>query len=143
MSFGGGDDKGSLSEINVTPLIDVLLVLLIIFMIAAPMLQVGVQVALPKVREAGPLPVDENKLLIGIKKETLQGKVTYQVYVGTTLLEAARVREILLANPKLKAERVAYIQADKAIPYGFVKRIMGYLREGGVESVGLVTDPNQ
>ncbi|MGD8859427.1 MAG: protein TolR [Myxococcales bacterium] len=133
MAFSGGGGKGPLSEINVTPLVDVMLVLLIIFMVSAPMMTTGVDVDLPSTR-APRMEMDEEKLLLTITKEQ-------KVFLGEAEVPYDKLEAALTTNERLQTERELYIQADENVPYGFVAKVMALIRRGGIEKVGLVTDP--
>ncbi len=135
MSTGGGRGKGRapLSEINVTPMVDVMLVLLIIFMVAAPMMTSGVQVDLPNA-DAPPMDIEEDQLMLTID-------AAQHVYLGETEVPMERLEEALRTNARLQDERELFVQADHAVPYGFVVRVFVAVRAAGVENVGLVTDP--
>jgi biopolymer transport protein TolR len=130
MSSGG---KGPVSEINVTPLVDVMLVLLIIFMVSAPMMTTGIEVDLPKTH-APRMEVEEQKLLLTITKDQ-------KVYLGETEVPYDNLEAALTTNTRLQTERELYLQADENVPYGFVAKIMALVRKGGIEKLGLVTDP--
>ncbi|MGB0679290.1 MAG: ExbD/TolR family protein [Polyangiales bacterium] len=132
MSTGGGS-RAPMSEINVTPLVDVMLVLLIIFMVAAPMIKTGVPVDLPNAR-APQLEIEEEKLLLTITKDE-------KVYLGETLVPYARLETALKSNARLQREGEIYVQADEDLRYGFAVKIFGLIREAGIETVGLVTNP--
>ena len=131
MTTGGG--KGPLSEINVTPLVDVMLVLLIIFMVSAPMMTTGLEVDLPKTR-APRMDKEDEKLLLSITKEQ-------KVFLGETEVPYDRLEEALTTNERLQRDKEVYIEADETVPYGFVAKVMALARRGGIEKVGLVTDP--
>jgi biopolymer transport protein TolR len=133
MAFSGGTGKGPLSEINVTPLVDVMLVLLIIFMVSAPMMTTGLEIDLPKTR-APRMDREEEKLLVTITKER-------KVFLGEAEVPVDRLEDALLHNERLQREKELYIEADENVPYGFVARVMALARRGGIEKVGLVTDP--
>lgn len=122
-----------LSEINVTPFVDVMLVLLIIFMVTAPMMAAGLDVNLPETRAAN-LDLDESKLMIVIDRA---GKV----YLGDVPVPDDRLEEVLLSNERIKSEREVYLKADESLPYGVVVKVMGILREAGVIKLGMVTNP--
>ena len=136
MSTGGGG--GMMSEINVTPLVDVMLVLLIIFMVAAPMLQTGVPVTLPKA-DAQAIPDDQGKLIITVPKEFANDGTVY--VVKTPFKFGEDFEKALKGNQKLQAEREVYVHADQDLPYGAVVKVMAALSRNGGEKIGLVTDP--
>src|SRR6476619_4711483 len=131
---GGGRRRrmGGLNEINVTPLIDVMLVLLVIFMVTAPLLTTGVQVDLPKAKSA-PMQADDTKVLIIVTRDE-------HVYIGKDEITDA-IEARLLANARLKEEKEAYVQADENVRYGAVLRVMAAARAAGVEKLGMITDP--
>jgi biopolymer transport protein TolR len=133
---GGGGGRGrrlsGLNEINVTPLIDVMLVLLVIFMVTAPLLTTGVQVDLPKAKSA-PMQADDTKLLVIVTRDE-------QVFLGKDDITGA-VDEKLGSNARLKEEKELYIQADENVKYGAVLRVMAAARAGGAEKLGMITDP--
>jgi biopolymer transport protein TolR len=134
MSGGGqGGSRAPLSEINVTPLVDVMLVLLIIFMVSAPLLTTGVPVDLPQAR-APAMEMDNEKLLLTVTREQ-------EVYLGETKIPYDRLEEVLSTNARIRAERELYVQADEDVPYGFVVKVLAIVRRAGVEKLGLVTDP--
>lgn len=133
MSTGGGRDSGTLSDINVTPLVDVMLVLLIVFMVTAPMLQTGVDVQLPDAK-AQTIPDDSGKLIVTVTKDR-------RVFVGKMEIPFGEVEDKLRANAKLQADREAYIHADKALSYGDVVKVMAAIKLAGGDKMGLITDP--
>ncbi len=133
MSAGGGGGRAPLGEINVTPLVDVMLVLLIIFMVAAPMMSTGVEVDLPQTT-APRMEQDEEKLVLSIDAEQ-------RVFLGEEEVPAERLEEALLNNARLQADDEIYVRADTTVPYGFVLRVFAIIRQAGVEKLGLVTDP--
>jgi biopolymer transport protein TolR len=133
MAFSSGGGKGPMSEINVTPLVDVMLVLLIIFMVSAPMMTTGIEIDLPKTR-APRMEREEEKLLLTITREQ-------KVFLGETEVPYDNLEGALTTNQRLQNERELYIQADETVPYGFVAKVMALVRRGGIEKVGLVTDP--
>ncbi|MBZ0154979.1 MAG: protein TolR [Alphaproteobacteria bacterium] len=122
--------RTALSEINVTPLVDVMLVLLIIFMVTAPLLQQGVDVNLPKAKGKD-LPPEE-RISIVIKK----GGV---LYLNDNPLPMAELTKKLSAvsqrNPNV------FLKADKEVPYGLVVEVMGEIKEAGIEKLGMITEP--
>jgi biopolymer transport protein TolR len=138
MGGGGGGGRGrrrrmgGMNEINVTPLIDVMLVLLVIFMVTAPLLTTGVQVDLPKAKSS-PMQVDDSKLLVIITADE-------HVYLGKDEITGA-LDDKLASNARVKEEKELYIQADENVKYGAVLRVMAAARSAGVEKLGMITDP--
>jgi biopolymer transport protein TolR len=133
-SPAGALQRASLSEINVTPLVDVMLVLLIIFMIASPLIQKGVEVKTPKTAPVVSAAEAGAKLIVTVRREG----TTDVVYLGTTRTELARVTEVVRAHPKVQKDRVAFLDADPKVPYGVVVNVMAAIKVAGVE-LGLVT----
>jgi len=134
----GGSGRQTLSEINVTPLVDVMLVLLIIFMVTAPLIQQGVEVNLPEAR-ARTVESQEQKLVLSIKADR-------SLWLGTTE-DAARVpldllEERLRANARAQKDRELFLMADRSLPYGFVVEVMATAQRAGIASVGMITNPN-
>jgi biopolymer transport protein TolR len=129
----GGSSSGTLSEINVTPLVDVMLVLLVVFMVTAPMLQTGVEVNLPDAK-ARTIPDDTGLLIVTVAPN-------HKVYVGKMEIPADSVEANLKANAKLQADHEAYLHADQSLSYGEIVKIMAAMQQGGAEKLGLITDP--
>ena len=129
--------RGAVSDINVTPLVDVMLVLLIIFMVTAPLISQGVPVALPKTK-ADPLPGDsDKKLVLTITREK-------KIFIGANAENAIPYEELeakLKANARIQQEKELYLHADRKLEYGFVVDIMAIAKRSGVENLGMVTDP--
>jgi biopolymer transport protein ExbD len=122
----------SLSEINVTPFVDVMLVLLVIFMVTAPMMQSGIGVNLPQA-ETDSKPAEEGLTLTVTKDQYVHiGENTYNI----NLLER-RLTEYFMNRPK----KVVYLQADKDLPFGIVVRIMDITKKAGIELIGILTEP--
>lgn len=137
MAASGGSGRQSLSEINVTPLVDVMLVLLIIFMVTAPLIQQGVEVSLPEAR-ARSVDADEQKLVLSIKADR-------SLYLGSSE-DAARIRfeeleDKLRANTRAMKDRELFLMADRALPYGFVVEVMATVQRAGIVNVGMITNP--
>ena len=133
MSTGGGDDLNS--EINVTPMVDVMLVLLIIFMITAPMMNTGVDVDLPQVT-AQNIEDPEGKLVLSI--DAGRG-----LHLGGTKLTWKDLEVKLAANERVKKEQQLYIEADQNLPYGVVVTAMAVAKKAGVAKVMMLTDPSE
>jgi biopolymer transport protein TolR len=123
----------SISQINVTPLVDVMLVLLVIFMVTAPILQQGVSVDVPKVA-AGPLTGEEEQLVVNVAKG---GKL----YLNDTALGPSELAAKLAAIAGARPDRQVYVRADQTVPYGEVMAVIGSIRDAGLARVGLVTEP--
>jgi TolR protein len=119
-----------LSEINVTPFVDVMLVLLVIFMVTAPLLQQGVDVNLPKAKGKD-LPPDERISLV-IKRDRT-------IYMNDTPISMKEMRQKLEAISRLNPN--VFLKADKDVPYGLVVEVMGEIKEAGIEKLGMVTEP--
>jgi biopolymer transport protein TolR len=128
-----GEDEDLLSDINITPLVDVMLVLLIIFMITAPMLHQGIEVALPK-SEAPNLPtrVDE-PLILSINREGM-------VYVKEQPVHPTRLVQVLTPMLRGREDQTVFLKGDRDVPYGRVIEVLDLLHKGGIERVGMVTD---
>src|ERR1041384_4101831 len=110
----GGGGKSPVSEINVTPLVDVMLVLLIIFMVSAPMMNTGVEIDLPAA-QAPQVEITEEKLLLTVGKDQ-------KVYLGRDEVPYEKLEATLLSNDRMQKEKELYVQADETVPYGFVAK---------------------
>jgi biopolymer transport protein TolR len=133
MSTGKGGGRTTMSEINVTPMVDVMLVLLIIFMVTAPLIQQGVKVNLPETK-AAPVESSDKKLVISID-------VGKHVFVGEAEVKLEELEEKLKANVKAQADKELYLHADKDLPYGVVVEVMAAAQRAGITNVGMITDP--
>jgi biopolymer transport protein TolR len=132
MQLGGGG--GVKSEINVTPLVDVMLVLLIIMMIVAPMLQKGVDVRLPLASNSEAKPETQEQTVLAIKADRT-------LWVNGIQVRETDLRTKIEEALETKKERVILIKADEDVDYGVVMGAMDALREGGIEDMGLITEP--
>lgn len=132
-SIGDGD-SGAISGINVTPLVDVMLVLLVIFMVTAPMIQQGVAVDLPTATGA-PLPVDEESALV--VSVTRDGAL----YLNDTELDVSALTQRLVAINAEKPRSVVYIRADHQARYGAVVGVIAALKAAGISELGMITEP--
>lgn len=136
MAFDPGENNRlPLSEINVTPLVDVMLVLLIIFMITAPMMLQGVDVKLPQVDSAAMRTKGEHVVIT----LNANGEIFIDEFKTPLKNLGLKVKRIMEVR---KTDQV-YLRADKAIPYGRVARIMGAIRKAGITNLGLVTEPER
>jgi len=122
-----------LGEINVTPLVDVMLVLLIIFMVTAPLLTQGVDVNLPQA-SAKALRSDEERLIITVDANS-------RVFVGKQPVEFNRLGGALREIIARRTDRQVYFRADRSVPYGFVVKVIAEVRNSGIEKLGMVTEP--
>jgi biopolymer transport protein TolR len=137
MGMGGGS-KGqgrvTMSEINVTPMVDVMLVLLIIFMVTAPLIQQGVKVNLPEAR-ATPVEAADKKLVLSID-------ATRRIFIGDAEVAVDELEKKLSANAKAQADKEIYLHADRDVPYGVVVEVMAAAQRAGISNVGMITDPS-
>jgi biopolymer transport protein TolR len=122
----------ALHDINVTNLVDVVLVLLIIFMIAAPMMQSGIDISLPRTK-AAPEDMGEGVVVTITKQQ--------KIYIDERVSNLERFEGILTDVTRKKGSRSVYLRADKDIPYGLVIEIVGKIKSLGIENLGLVTEP--
>lgn len=135
MAFSSNGD-GFMADINVTPLVDVMLVLLIIFMVTAPMMVQGVDVTLPQTT-AEPLESSETEHLIITVNEN------HELFINDFKLSVDHLNEKLSAILAGRKDREVFFRADKRVPYGIVAQIMAQIQGAGVEKLGMVTEPLQ
>src|ERR1700674_5583853 len=137
MAFGGGDSGGrrAMTDINVTPLGDVMLVLLIIFMVTAPLIQSGVKVDLPKA-SAQQMEHSEEKLVLTITRDR-------RIFLGDAEIRGDELEQKLSSNARIQKDKELYLHADRSLPYGQVVEVMAVARRAGVESLGMITDPGK
>ena len=134
MAFGGGGGgRRDMSDINVTPLVDVMLVLLIIFMVTAPLIQSGVKIDLPKA-SAQQMEHQEEKLVLKVTKDR-------HVMLDDTDIPFNQLEKKLSTNARVQKDKELYLQADRTLPYGLVVEIMAIAKRAGVESLDMITDP--
>lgn len=130
------DDDHVLADINVTPLVDVMLVLLIIFMIAAPMLHQGIEVALPEAN-AGPLPQrTQEPLVVSVNRDGL-------IYLFDEPIHSSQLVDRLQPLVAARSGETVFVKGDRDVPYGEVMEVLDLLREGGIVNVGMVTERRQ
>ena len=122
-----------LAEINVTPLVDVMLVLLIIFMVTAPMLSMGIDVNLPRVKSKS-VDVTEEKLILTISEAK-------EIFLNKTKMPLGELNSKLEAIFSNRIDREIFLRADKNVPYGFVVEVMSEVRKAGVDKLGMITEP--
>lgn len=132
MSHTGNTDR-LMSDINVTPFVDVMLVLLIVFMVAAPMMIEGVEVSLPQATSQ-PLATEQEQLIVSLNQNG-------EIFLNDYQVQLTELREKLDLIIKGQSDREVYLRADKEIPYGVVVRVMSEIKDAGVERLGMVTEP--
>ena len=135
MATDGSQHGGmTISQINVTPLVDVMLVLLVIFMVTAPIIQQGVQVNLPQAK-AGAITGTEELLVVTIAKN---GKL----YLNDNAMTLDELGKKLRAIRKLQADKQVYLRADQDVRYGLVMKTIAEIKQAGIERLGMVTRPS-
>jgi biopolymer transport protein TolR len=135
MAMDGSQRDGmTIAQINVTPLVDVMLVLLVIFMVTAPIIQQGVQVNLPQAK-SGAIPGTEELLVVTIAKN---GKV----YLNDNSMSLDELGKKLRAIRKLQADKQVYLRADQEVRYGVVMKTIAEIKQAGIERLGMVTRPS-
>lgn len=127
------DDSQPLSEINITPFVDVMLVLLIIFMVAAPLMESGIAVQLPKT-SAKALPTKrEDPVVVTIRKDQ-------KFFIGKNQVEKDRLLSLLQKKGKNSGSQEVLIRADSELPYGTVAQLMATIKNAGIHKIGLITE---
>ena len=132
MAIGSESDR-LISDINVTPFVDVMLVLLVIFMVTAPMMMQGVDVALPETTSQ-PLAAKKENLVVTINNQN-------QIFINTYQVEIDFLQDKLNKILEGRDTREVYLRADRDISYGFVVRVMAEIKASGVDNLGMVTEP--
>ncbi len=130
---GGDRSSGPLSEINVTPLVDVMLVLLIIFMVAAPLVQQGVDVHLPQAA-AKTISAQQEHLTLSLRKDR-------KIFLNEMEVDSSRLKEKLVSIFSQRTDKELFLRADKDLPYGFVITVIAEVKGAGIEKLGMVTVP--
>ncbi len=133
MEMNGRANSRFMSDINVTPLVDVMLVLLIIFMVTAPMMMQGVNVSLPQTTPR-PLPAEKEHLAVTIDR-------SQQIFINDYKVSLEALKEKMEKILAGKADNKVYLRADKNVPYGVVVRVISEVKRAGVEKLGVVTEP--
>ena len=132
-SLGGDEDEAILSEINITPLVDVMLVLLIIFMITAPMLHQGIEVALPKADQPN-LPLrKEDPVILSVNREGM-------IYLKERPIHPTKLVEVLTPMLRGRDDETVFLKGDRDVPYGRVVEVLDTLQKGGITKIGMVTE---
>ena len=129
-----GRTQSSLADINITPLVDVVLVLLIIFMITTPVLQSGIDVAVPKTKTVK--EVTQQRAVLTIKRD----QTLYMSFGGTD--KAVNIHDIpVLVHGRVRSDQAVYVRADENIPFGLFASVMDSLKQGGITNISVVTQP--
>jgi biopolymer transport protein TolR len=131
--LSGGDSKRFLAEINVTPFVDVMLVLLVIFMVTAPMMQEGVDVNLPQAKGKA-LPSKEKRVTISVTDKQ-------EIYINDRKTPLTELEKTLKKIYQNRLDKQIFLRADEVVPYGFVVKTMAAIRNAGIEQLGMVTVP--
>jgi biopolymer transport protein TolR len=131
--FSSRRDGTTISQINVTPFVDVMLVLLVIFMVTAPILQQGVQVNLPEAK-AGAIAGKEEPLVVSITEKG-------QVYLNDNRIKLAELKLKLQAIRRVQKGKEVFLRADKSVPYGVVMKAIATIKEAGIVKLGMITQP--
>ncbi len=134
MSGPSNGSRRVMSEINVTPLVDVMLVLLIIFMVTAPMMKQGLNVDLPETKGTGANSPKNDPLVVSIKKNQT-------VYIGTSRIAIDLLSDKIKGLTESMADKQVYLEADKKVTYDMVAKVMGEIQSAGIFKISLITVP--
>jgi biopolymer transport protein TolR len=132
-SMNSGDDRGPVAEINVTPLVDVMLVLLVIFMVTAPFMENGIPIQLPKASTKA-IGKDQSPVTMTLTKDS-------RIFLGREETTFARLIPTLQQLFRDRPRKEIFIRADGGLPYAFVAQSMAAVRQAGIDKIGLVTAP--
>lgn len=128
-----GNQKGPFSEINVTPLVDVMLVLLVIFMITAPLMFNGIQLNLPKTREVNPINLNSEQVVLSYSRSK-------ELYIGSEKILESELLNVLKKELERTQNQVVFLRADFDLSYGHVAKLMSFLKGNGFNQIALVTE---
>jgi biopolymer transport protein TolR len=132
MAFNTGKKRGAISDINVTPLVDVMLVLLVIFMVTAPMMFSGIKLDLPKTKEVNPVNLNSTQVILSLSKSE-------EYYLGKDKILANELIPMIQKQFKENKTDTVFLRADFGLAYGKVARLMSFLKRGGITKIALVT----
>lgn len=132
MAFNAGKKKGAISDINVTPLVDVMLVLLIIFMVTAPLMLNGIKLDLPKTREVNPINLSATQVILSFSKSE-------DYFLGKDKILLNEIIPEIKKQFKSNKTETLFLRADFNLAYGKVARLMSFLKRGGIQQISLVT----
>jgi biopolymer transport protein TolR len=136
MMSDGQNNKRFMSDINVTPFVDVMLVLLIIFMVTAPMMIQGVDVNLPQTTASEIKTQQEEPLILSVNKNM-------EISIEKTVIKLEELGPKLDAILKYREDKQVLLRADKDVPYGFVVKVMAASKKAGIEKLGMITEPEE
>ena len=131
--LAGRRDGSTISQINVTPFVDVMLVLLVIFMVTAPIIQQGVQVDLPEA-QTGAIAGKEEPLIVSIRRNR-------KVYLNDNRIKLEDLKKKLKAISRIQKDKEVYLRADKNVRYGVVMNTVAAIKESGIAKLGMITRP--
>jgi biopolymer transport protein TolR len=131
MAFSTGKKKGAISEINVTPLVDVMLVLLVIFMVTAPLMLNGIKLDLPT-KEVNPINLNATQVILSLSKSE-------EYFLGKDKILANEIVPEIQKQFKMNKTDTVFLRADFGLPYGKVAKLMSFLKKGGIHKIALVT----
>ena len=132
MAFNTGKKRGAISDINVTPLVDVMLVLLVIFMVTAPLMLNGIKLDLPKTKEVNPVNLSAKQVILSLSKSE-------DYYLGKDKVLLGEIIPEIQKQFKENKTDTVFLRADFAIAYGKVAKLMSFLKRGGIHKIALVT----
>lgn len=132
MAFNTGKKRGAISDINVTPLVDVMLVLLVIFMVTAPLMLNGIKLDLPKTKEVNPVNLSAKQVILSLSKSE-------DYYLGKDKVLIGEIIPEIKKQFKENKTDTVFLRADFAIAYGKVAKLMSFLKRGGIDKIALVT----
>ncbi len=132
MGFSTGKKKGAISDINVTPLVDVMLVLLVIFMVTAPLMLNGIKLDLPKTKEVNPVNLNAKQVILSFSKSE-------EYFLGKDKVLTTELIPMIKDQFKNNKTETLFLRADFALSYGKVARLMSFLKRGGIHQIALVT----
>ena len=133
MGFSTGKGKGPVSEINVTPLVDVMLVLLVIFMITAPLMLNGIKLELPKTKEVNPINLNTTQVILSYTRSG-------EYFIGKDKMILEELVPEINALFKKNSTQTLFLRADYGLTYGKVAKLMSFLKRSGVTNIALVTE---
>ncbi len=136
MSFSLNKKKGAISDINVTPLVDVMLVLLVIFMITAPLMLNGIKLQLPKTREVNPINLSAKQVILSLSRSE-------DYFVGKDKLLLNELIPEITKQMKENKSDTLFLRADYGLPYGKIARLISFLKIGGISQIALVTQTEE